>query len=135
MAPQLLRNKLYFSATIILSLIALVAVIPVSYDTLTTDEKCPMMGVVPACYVVMIGYFLIALSCVFRKYLLFYIGWIPVFLLAAIGSVAEVFGVDVCPKTEGGIPMCYFSLGFALLIAATFYGWKKTNHSEAAFEG
>ena len=51
---------------------------------------------------------------------------LAVFLLAAIGSTAEVFGIDVCPKSESNTPMCYYSLAFSLIIFGTFYGWMKT---------
>jgi len=85
-----------------------------------------MAFVIPACYLVTIGYALMALSCLLRKSGLFRVGWIPVALLAAVGSLAEVFGNEVCPRSESGTPLCYYSLAFALLIATTFYGWRKT---------
>ena len=120
-------SKICFFTTIALALIGLIGVIPVSYKTFTAVKMCPMIGVIPACYIVTVGYFLVFLSCLLKKNILFYIGWSPVFLLATIGSVSEIFGKDVCPKTATGIPMCYFSLFFATIVALTFYGWKKTS--------
>jgi hypothetical protein len=115
-----------FTVTILLAVIALVAVIPVSYTTLVTDKGCPYLWLIPACYLVTIGYALILLSLLVNKKSLFVIGWLPVFLLALSGSIAELSGLNVCPKTDSGIPMCYFSWVFSVVIAAFYFLWSKS---------
>ena len=53
-----------------------------------------MLGPVPACIVVFLGYLLILLSAIFltksASKKLFYVGWTPVFLLALMGVIAEI---------------------------------------------
>ena len=120
-----LQNKAFLSVTILLAAFGLFGVIPVSIDTLTNTKACPMVLVVPACYVVTAGYFLMLLSCILSRNVLFYTGWLPVFLLAASGSVSELLGHAVCPRNSANIPLCYFSLILALMIAISFIGWKK----------
>jgi len=126
-----LLNKFAYFTTIALSGIALWAVIPISYNTYKGVNPCPNVSIVPACHIVTVGYLLMALSCLLKKKTLFYIGWSPVFLLAAIGSISEVAGIDVCPKSASNTPMCYYSLGFSLVIAASFYAWTKTRRSNS----
>lgn len=128
--PNKMINQTSFIVTILLAAVALFAVIPVSYTTLMTDKDCPYVWLIPACYIVTIGYTLILSSLFTRKNSLFLIGWLPVFLLALSGSVAELSGIDVCPKTSGAeIPMCYFSLVFSVVIALFYFLWKKNKTS------
>lgn len=123
---QSFQNKFYFFITIFLSVVGLVGVIPISYDTFLGIKPCPFVGPIPACYIVTVGYSLMFFSCLTKKNKLFFIGWAPVFFLAAIGSALEILGQDICPKTDTGIPMCFFSLGFAVSIGLAFYGWRKS---------
>lgn len=84
---------------------------------------CPCIGI-PACYLVMIGYFLILSSCInhnkalFRK--LFYAGISIVLGLAAMGSFMQAAGLGECPQNESGFPMCYISLMMSLVILTVF---------------
>lgn len=86
--------------------------------------SCPCIGI-PACYLVMIGYFLILSSCInhnkapFRK--LFYAGISIVLGLAAMGSFMQVTGLGECPQNESGFPMCYISLMMSTTILVAFF--------------
>ena len=78
-----------------------------------------MIGPLPACYIILIGYSLIVLSMyphVQKALVLFLIGWAPVMLLALTGVVGELTGVLQCPHLEIGIPQCYISAALALII-------------------
>ncbi|MGK0238148.1 MAG: hypothetical protein ACI92G_001612 [Candidatus Pelagisphaera sp.] len=118
-------NIVFLFATFALAAFALWTVIPLSYTTFKGVNECPSIAGIPACYIVTIGYLAVAFSCLLKRKLLFFIGWSPVFLLATIGSTAELFGFDICPRSETNTPMCYYSLAFSLLIFGTFYGWAK----------
>lgn len=52
-----------------------------------------------------------------------YFGFMAIpFLLALKGTVTELSGTVICPRTAGGTPMCYLSLGFCtLLLALKFF--------------
>jgi len=85
---------------------------------------CPMLGPLPACYLVFIGYSLIGLSTITPariSKLSFYIGWVPIFGLAAVGTMLHIFVGDTCPVSDNGMPQCYMSLALALVILGVFY--------------
>ncbi|MFT5421938.1 MAG: hypothetical protein ACI9D5_002704 [Candidatus Endobugula sp.] len=125
-------HKASLIVTTLLAVIALVAVFPVSYETLMTDDNCPYVWFIPACYLVSVGYALMLLSLLLRKNSVFLVGWTPVFLLALSGSVAEISGINVCPESNSGVPLCYFSLAFSLTIAATYFLLKKSKVCSAS---
>ena len=60
-----------------------------SLDQMQHGEMCPLLGPIPACYIVFLGYFCILISAIMvhrnwsKK--LFYSGWSLVFLLALFG--------------------------------------------------
>lgn len=95
-----------------------------SADHLEHGEVCPVLGPVPACIIVFLGYLLVALSAIFLKHgiskKLFYIGWTPVFLLALMGVTLELTKGHICPPGALGIPQCFFSLAMALLCLGLF---------------
>lgn len=113
----------------------------ISYMHFNTVESCPTLSFLPACYVVLVSYSLMALAWLGslahrvmllnnHKNKLFWIGFTPAFLLALIGVTGEIFGFVDCPETPSGLPKCFVSLGFVILIAS---GWiimmKKKNIS------
>ena len=95
-----------------------------SLDHLQHGEICPTVGSFPACIIVFLGYFLIVLSALFIRNKavtkLFYVGWAPVFLLAATGVILELTKGRVCPPGAFGIPQCFFSLTMILLCLGLF---------------
>jgi hypothetical protein len=111
-------------ALISLSLLGTLAGGSLSIEHLQMGEVCPILGPVPACFVVFVGYVLILVNAVFASKLnlktLFFLGWNPIFLLAAMGVSLEVFGQDICPPGAMGIPQCFYSLAMALLCLGLF---------------
>ncbi len=58
----------------------------------------------------------------------FWIGWLPVFLLASVGGLAEILSDSaVCPQTAGGIPKCFVSFAVAALLGVL--GWNLFNRT------
>jgi len=96
---------------------------PLILDELSGIIACPMLGPIPACYLVGIGYFAMAVAVIFsprRLMVLFLVGWAPVFLLALTGSTLEILGRPTCPASPSGTPLCYFSLAVASLLLPAF---------------
>jgi len=86
---------------------------------LQQGEVCPMVGPLPACILVFLGYLGVCLSAIFIQKTwasrAFYLGWTPVFILACIGVGLELFKGNVCPNGPANIPQCFFSLGMAAI--------------------
>ena len=89
---------------------------------------CPIFFDVPACVIVFVCYVLITIAwgmVLANKQgrwaqIFFTIGFVPVFLLALIGSTGEILGFASCPVTETGFPKCFISLIFLMALAV---GW------------
>lgn len=96
----------------------------VSYTTLTGDAPCPTVAALPVCYLVALAYAGMILSLFrpgkVRSTALFLTGWIVAFGFAATGSGLELIQGNICPTTEAGLPLCYVSLLFCVLILAAW---------------
>lgn len=112
MSDNLFKMRLIRVLMILLTGLAVWGVGNISYVHWLGESACPMLGPVPACYVILIAYSLILLSLLrmtrFSR-TLFLLGWVPVFVLAMIGIVGELTGTLSCPASAIGIPKCYFS--------------------------
>jgi hypothetical protein len=95
-----------------------------SYLTVTATAPCPSILWIPLCYLAAIGYLSMLASQMppfgKLKSRLFYPAWAMVFLIAVSGSSAEILVGDACPRTDGGLPMCYISLAFCAAIFALY---------------
>lgn len=90
---------------------------------------CPKLLSVPACYVIL-GLVLLATTSqtgwLGDKHWLFFLATGMAASLALTGTIGQLSGVIECPKTSGGMPMCYLSLAmfgslFLLKIIALRY--------------
>ena len=113
------------------ALIGLVGVAPVSLAQVTGNQACPHFGPLPICHLVTIAYasmLVNVLRASFWHPAVFVLAWLPVFGLAATGSGLEISGHDICPKTEGGWPKCFFSLALACaVIVPVFVHFKSSD--------
>lgn len=92
-----------------------------------SGEACPILGVVPACYIALAGYLMMSfgLAATIAKpdlnlTWMFWLGLLAAGGLALLGSGMELAKGDVCPKAYGWLPMCYVSLAFSVLIGILF---------------
>lgn len=104
-------------------LLVLGGILPISLEHFQTGSACPMLGPLPACYVVSIAYAAMALAgliwwCPLLP--LFLLGAIPVITLALIGTASELAGVPTCPRSAEGLPLCYASLAVGVALLVTF---------------
>ena len=105
----------------------------VSYANLM-GSPCPYIAIIPICYVVLIAYGLMIASVLIPhngcKHYFFCAGWGTAFVIALLGSVAEISaGGGVCPTSggsgirgasSGSIPLCFASLAMLLVILILF---------------
>ena len=105
----------------------------ISHVHFNTIESCPTIGLLPACYVVLIAYSLMSLAWVGtlsqkisflekKGSVLFWAGFTPTFLLALTGIIGEIFGFVDCPETANHFPKCFISFGFVVVIGGLWVG-------------
>lgn len=95
--------------------------IDLSLTDFRQKDVCPKILGIPACYLVLLFFSLTLAAHVlpFTRKDLFYIIFLTFpFLLAVSGTLSELTGTVVCPRTPGGTPMCFISAAIcsALLI-------------------
>ena len=111
-----MKNLLYFLVLSILGF-AIYGSSGLVVNEWNIGNICPKILGIPACYIVF-ACFIIALIGHFipnknGKYLFFiFIGIVT--LIASSGTIAELTGTGKCPRTAGGTPMCFISLGICL---------------------
>ncbi len=98
-----------------------------SYSQYQSGEACPILGIVPACYIALAGYLMMALALavtIVKPELnlswMFWLGLLAAGGLALLGSGLELAKGDICPKAFGWLPMCYVSLAFSVLIGILY---------------
>ena len=124
-----MKKNILSLSIVILGLIGFWGVSKISYLHFSGHESCPMLGMLPACYIVFLGYFMIVLSMlprIPRSKMIFIIGWLPVIILALVGTAGEVTQTMSCPHTNTGIPKCYFSAVFSAAIGILAFFHFKT---------
>jgi len=119
-------KKLIFYIIIAVLLFAIYGAFNLSMLDFKEKDICPKLVGIPACYVVLAFFSLALVFHVFKRHSRRNIGYfilllVP-FLLALSGTISELSGKVVCPRTPGGTPMCYISLGICstLLVLKIF---------------
>jgi hypothetical protein len=113
-----MKMALRISITV-LAILGFIGVSKISYVHAIGESSCPMLGTLPACYLIFFAYGLIIISMlpkITKAKMIFTIGWLPVIVLALMGTVGELTQTMSCPHTETGIPKCYFSAAFSAVI-------------------
>ena len=114
-----MQTVFFRTAIVLLAGIGVLGVGRISIIHWSGEASCPMISLLPACYIILIGYSLIVLSMsprLQKASTLFLIGWVPVIMLALSGVVGELTGILQCPHLENGIPQCYLSAALASII-------------------
>jgi hypothetical protein len=116
-------SKLARLSILLVCVLALYRLFPVVVEHTRGLEACPLLGPVPACYLVFIGYIAMGVSVVLESLWsggIFLLGWLPVFLFALSGTSLELLGRPACPRSATDIPLCFFSLAIASVLLAAF---------------
>lgn len=111
--------------------LGLYAAAGLSYAHATSDFSCPMLGPLPACYLVLAGYSLVVASVWLSRRIspyAFWIGWSPIFGLALLASLFEALQGDVCPKGAAAIAACYLSLAITAVLLALFLLFQRSRN-------
>jgi len=91
------------------------------------NGTCPKIGIIPACYIILICLIIPFITHVLNKGKMLYFIFTAIALaIATYGTVGQLFGNIQCPKTESGLPMCYISFAiFTSLVVLKMRLYKK----------
>lgn len=109
------KKNIYFILVALLLAFATYQAADLSLKQWNNPGACPSIGPVPACYVVLVGFLTGLIGHLAGIRMVFFVGLGVPTALAAFASVGELFGFIVCPRTDGGIPMCYLSLSLCIV--------------------
>lgn len=108
-------SRIIYLVILALLLFSIYGSLTLSITDFNEKDVCPKLIGIPACYLVLISFIFVALvhllKNTFKRNLWYYLCIAFPFLLALSGTLSELSGKVVCPRTSGGIPMCYISLG------------------------
>ncbi len=114
-----MKEIVFRTAIVVLASIGVLGVGRISVIHWTGEAFCPMISSLPACYIILIAYILIVVSMypgLQKAVGVFFVGWVPVITLGLAGVVGELTNILECPRLENGIPQCFISAAFALII-------------------
>jgi len=127
---RILRLVLFAFAMYILS-----GIVPISIEQYRVGEACPLIGFIPACYIVSLSYLAMGIAillCNKKLVWLFLAGAIPVIALALGGTSLELLGYPTCPRSANGLPLCYLSLVAGLGMMLVYFLVVKLENSTPA---
>jgi len=114
---------MYWLTWVILT-IAIVGAATLSYTDWQHKNICPKIISIPACYIVFSMFFIAAVMHQINNktsnFLYFAVIGIPLFF-ASKGTIIELAGTEICPRSDSGTPMCFISLGFCISLILTKY--------------
>ena len=117
--------NVFYWITLALVLYATYGSFNLSLNDWKKKNVCPKIATIPACYIVFVCFFIAGISHVLNTVLAIQVFFVFIgipAIIALIGTITELSGTTICPKTKSGIPMCYISLGFCIvLLVIKFY--------------
>ena len=116
-----MKNPWFWLALIIL-LFAIYGSGTLSLNDYRVKNVCPKILSIPACYIVLACFTGAFFGHIFsfEKSDWLYFGFVGIVtLIASTGTLGEFFGFAKCPRTNGGTPMCFISLGICLSLLAS----------------
>lgn len=87
---------------------------------------CPKIIGIPACYIVFVCFSIALIAHLIpnpKSNWIFFIFVGIVTLIASTGTIGELTGFAKCPRTSGGTPMCFISLGICLSLLGAKIAW------------
>jgi len=125
--------KIMYWVTWVILLFAVWGALNLSHTEWIEKDVCPKIIGIPACYIVLSIFFSAAvmhlINVKISNYLYFALLCIPLFL-ALKGSIIEITGTQICPRSGGGTPMCFYSLALCVsLMVSKFFAMKSFSNA------
>ena len=111
--------NIFYWITLALVLYATYGSFNLSLNDWKIKNVCPKIAGIPACYIVFVSFFIASISHIINTTLTINVFFVFIGIpgiIALIGTITELSGTTICPKTKSGIPMCYISLGFCVVL-------------------
>ena len=115
---------MFYWVTLLVLLFVTYSAANLSLNDWKQKNVCPKIMRIPACYIVFICFTIALISHVLNTAISNVIYFIFIGIpggIALIGSITELSGKTICPKTASGIPMCYISLAFCVILMLVKY--------------
>jgi len=121
-------KKVLFWVIILICCFAIYGSWGLSMNDWEVGNICPKIIGIPACYIVLACFSGGLISHIVpssnnKYFYFFFIGIVT--LIASTGTIGELTGLAKCPRTSGGIPMCFISLGICLSLIFSKLAWLK----------
>jgi len=122
-------KQVWYWVIILISSFAIYGSTGLVIDEWKVGDICPKIIGIPACYIVLFCFIGGLLSHVIpfsngNFFYFFFIGIVTI--IASTGTIGELTGLAECPRTEGGIPMCFISLAICISLLASKFAWLKS---------
>jgi len=116
-----MKNVYWLSNILIIGILAftIYGTYPLVQKEWVQGDICPKIAGIPACYIVLICFTIALLFHILKgkkTNLLYFVAIGINTLFATTGTVGELTGLTECPRTAGGTPMCFISLGICLTL-------------------
>ncbi len=113
-----MRNTILNILILLVFVVGIVGSSELVWTEIILQDVCPKFVGVPVCYIIFFCLIIPLTAHVLSfKNIIYFIFTGIAFLIAFSASFLKVFGNGVCPKSVGGIPLCFYSLAiFTLLL-------------------
>ncbi len=105
-------------------------------EEINTGNGCPKVWNIPICIIILCCFLIPFVAHVLHRYhIAYFIATGIAVTIALIATVLQFTGQNECPKTDTGIPMCYYSLALfvSLILLKTYQLFitktKKSHHA------
>jgi hypothetical protein len=125
-------KKLMFALILIILIIAIYGTFGLAMNEWRIGDVCPKIIGIPACYIVLCCFAIGLITHLIpmrgsRVIFFIFIGIVT--LIATTGALGEITGLAECPRTSGGIPMCFISLGICISLLTAKISYLKLDQS------
>lgn len=110
-------SRFFYVLVVVIALGAVYGTFGLVEQEFSVGDICPKILKIPACYIVFVCFLsalVFHLSKLKKRQLYYFVSIGLVTLIALTGTIGELTGTTECPKTSGGIPMCFISLGICI---------------------
>lgn len=105
-----MKNRIITILILLVFVLGIVGVSELVWTEFSVHNVCPKIVGIPACYIIIICLIVpLTVHVLHLKTSLYFIFTGITFTIALVASILEFTGNGICPKSESGTPLCYYS--------------------------